>query len=50
MQIDQLDLDPKLGKDVIELGIGAPLKIISGNNLISLLSHVDNRVKDTARS
>ena len=45
IRIHKVYLDPKLGQDVIKLGIGTTVEIVGGYDLISRLSDIDDGVK-----
>ncbi len=46
LRVDKADLDPKRGKDVVELGVAATIKIAGGDNVIASLGEVDDGIKN----
>ena len=48
IRIDEFNVDPELGKDVVELGIGSSVQVVGGNDLVPFLSQVDDRIEDPA--
>ena len=41
-----MDFDAELGQDIVELGEGAAVEIIGGDDLVSCLAEVDYGIKD----
>ena len=50
LRIDKFYLDSQLGKDVVELGVSAPVKVVGGYDFIPFLGKVDYRVKHATGS
>lgn len=46
LRVDKADLDPKRGKDVVELGVAAAIKIAGGDNVVASLGEVDDGIKN----
>ena len=46
--VDEFNVDAELGKDVVELGVGAAVEVVGRDDFVSGLSEVDDGVKDGA--
>ena len=46
--VDEFYVDAELGKDVVELGVGAAVEVVGRDDFVSGLSEVDDGVKDGA--
>jgi len=46
--IDEPDRDAELGEDVVELGVGASVEVVGGDDLVARAADVDDRVEDGA--
>ena len=46
IRIDEFDVDPELGKDVVELGISPAVQVVRGYDLVPFLGQVDDRIED----
>ena len=48
--IDKLNIDTKLWKNVIKLGVGTTIEIVGRDDLIPFLSKINDRVKNRTGS